>query len=258
MATDFHLFLKHPVENRHQIWRHAIPLFPRVIEASLVPYSHIVGGAWIIRATHVPALLSANSESRAIARDWYAQIFKRDPWLPWTDQKSPSHLLINYSIDTLFINMPQTTMQDASVIGIFTQIFGYETTVELKQHLKSLAGTGHFWSKFMYPIEIPSELGEGPDNLEEVILVCKAEQTQERNTRLSNLRELARTRFGDLQGVQLTWFNEGVSAGEADHEPATEVLRHSQEWLYTLRRSWSMTWIPGTAKVCKCVVWESE
>jgi hypothetical protein len=55
-------------------------------------------------------------------------------------------------------------MQDASVIDIFTQIFGYETIMELKQHLKSLAGTGHFWSKLLYPREISSELGEGPDN----------------------------------------------------------------------------------------------
>jgi hypothetical protein len=106
MATDFDLFPKLPVEIRHQIWHHAIPLFLRIIEASLVLYSHLVGGAWIIRATHIPGLLSANLESRAIARDWYSQIFKRDPWLPWTDQKSPHHLLMNYHIDTLFINMP--------------------------------------------------------------------------------------------------------------------------------------------------------
>jgi hypothetical protein len=96
MPADFRLFSKLSVEMRHQIWRHAIPLFPRVIEASLVPYSHIVGGAWIIRATQVPALLSTNSESRTIARDSYSQIFKRDPWLPWTDRRSPYHLLINY------------------------------------------------------------------------------------------------------------------------------------------------------------------
>jgi hypothetical protein len=48
----FHLFPNLPPEIRNQIWRFATHLFTLVMDATLIPYSHIEGGAWIIRATH--------------------------------------------------------------------------------------------------------------------------------------------------------------------------------------------------------------
>jgi hypothetical protein len=93
--------------------------------------------------------------------------------MPWTDQKSYYHLLINYDIDTVFINMRNARMYDSSVLNILNQIFGHDAAMELKQNLKSLAGTWEFWSKLLRSHEIPFERGgEGPDHLEELILVC--------------------------------------------------------------------------------------
>jgi hypothetical protein len=149
-----HLFPNLPPEIRNQIWLFAIHLFPRVMEASLVPYSHIKGVAWIIHKTRIPALLSANSEPRSIARDSYSQIFKTDTWQPWIIRNF-HHLVNNYEIDILFINMSNTRMEDGSVINTLTLVFGYDATMELERHLKSLAETWYFWSKILHPREIP-------------------------------------------------------------------------------------------------------
>ena len=257
MSEIFHLFPSLPTEIRHQIWDDAISLFPRVIEASLVPYSHIVGGAWILRSTAIPTLLSVNSESRSIAKRSYSQIFQTDPWMPWTEQKSYYHLLINYEIDTSFINMRNARMYDSSVLNILTQIFGHDAAMELKQNLKSLAGTWEFWSKLLRSHEIPFERGgEGPDHLEELILVCNQGKTWEGNSRLSSLRDLAWTTLHGLRIEQILRQVEWVTIGQEDSKPIPEVLGEFRNWLLTARGLSIITWIPEKAKVSKCVVRE--
>jgi hypothetical protein len=58
--------------------------------------------------------------------------------------------------------------------------------------------------------------------------------------------------------VQLTWFNEWVTAGLSESKPATEVLDAFQNRLHFFRGMGGNTWFPDMAKVSKCVVRESQ
>jgi len=141
----FHLFPNLPPEIRNQIWRFATHLFTLVMDATLIPILTLKeepGSS----AQHIPALLSANSESRSIARDSYSQRFRADPYLPWTDQ------LRNRCAVYLHAN---TRPEGGLVINFLTQIFGYDATMELERHLKTLAETWYFWSKILHPREVP-------------------------------------------------------------------------------------------------------
>lgn len=158
----------------------------------------------------------------------------------------------------LFINMSNTRMEDGSVINILTLIFNYDATMELERHLKSLAETWYFWSKVLHPREIPFQHNDGTDALDEIILACNEDKTWDPNCSLAGLRELARTGFGDLRGVQLTWFNKWVPSCQDDPKVATEVLDSFQNRLYGLRGMGDITWLPGMAKVSKFVVRDTQ
>jgi hypothetical protein len=88
----------------------------------------------------------------------------------------------------------------------------------------------------LQPLEVPSQHGEGPDHLEEIILACSNGKTREGNSRLSGLQELAHTRLENLDGVHLVWFNEWVSRGRDEPKSATEVLDSFRIWLFIVRR----------------------
>lgn len=144
------------------------------------------------------------------------------------------------------------------MINILTLIFGYDAMMELKRHLKGLTGTWYFWSKILHPREISSKHNDGTDALDEIILACIEDKTWDHNCSLSGFRELARTGFGDLRVVQLTWFNKWVPSCQDDPKVATEVLDSFQTRLYGLRGTGGITWLPGMAEVSKFVVRDTQ
>jgi len=86
MTTSFQFFQAFPSRFDIKTWHHVTPLFPQVIQASLIPYSHVAGRAWILRPTDATTLLCIDSGSRSTATKMYSIMFQIDSRLTYAEQ----------------------------------------------------------------------------------------------------------------------------------------------------------------------------
>jgi hypothetical protein len=147
MAATFTLFARLPYKLRNKIWHHALPLFPRIIELRNVRSKDELHknalARWIAFPTLKPTLLSVNRESRQTLLPYYAAPFQALRICPRLGIES---LLINYEIDTLFINIGFRWPTFLDVL--FRHLFG-STFAEVQDNLKRVAGTEHFWAPLL-------------------------------------------------------------------------------------------------------------
>jgi 2EXR family len=147
MATIFTFFQQLPYELRKKIWYNALSLFPRIVELrnmrSKEEFQKGAAPCWIAFPTPKPTLLSVNRESRQTLLPYYAKPFQARRICPHLGMEN---LLFNYELDTLFINIGFRWMTHSTVL--FTDLFG-NNFHEVKEHLKRLAGTEHFWATLL-------------------------------------------------------------------------------------------------------------
>jgi hypothetical protein len=143
MATAFTLFPRLPLNLRSKIWSHSLPLFPRIIELKNLSSIHELRKdeppRWLAIPNSKPTLLSINRESRRVLSPYYAAPFQARRISP---HFGIERLLINYEIDTLFINIGFRWPTHSDVL--FSDLLG-SNFEELKDNLKLLAGTEYFW-----------------------------------------------------------------------------------------------------------------
>jgi hypothetical protein len=147
MVTTFTLFSQLPHKLRSKIWHHALPLFSRIIELRHVRskdelHNH-ASPRWIVFPTSKPTLLSINQESRQILLPHYSSPFQSLRICPHLGIQS---LLINYDVDTLFINIESRWPGHLDVL--FRDLVGSRFD-EVQGNLKKLAGTEYFWATML-------------------------------------------------------------------------------------------------------------
>jgi hypothetical protein len=143
VATTFTLFPRLPFNLRSKIWSHSLPLFSRIIELKSLSSIHELRKneppRWLAIPTSKPTLLSINRESRRVLSPYYATPFQARRISPHLGIEG---LLINYKIDTLFINIGFRWPTHSDVL--FSDLLG-SNFEEVKDNLKLLAGTEYFW-----------------------------------------------------------------------------------------------------------------
>jgi hypothetical protein len=144
--SSFTLFPKLPTELRLQIWRCALLLFPRIVQAkphnpsSTTTQRSRIPKRSITTATNTP-LLSINRESRNELKKFYAKPFNPDIF--------PSHtssLPFNYKFDTLFVDITELNYlwpRIYTFTHLLSSIFG-ASFLEAQRELRSLAGSEDF------------------------------------------------------------------------------------------------------------------
>jgi 2EXR family len=217
LGRAFTLFSNLPTEIRLTIWRAALPLFPRILEAKPDTddtFNTRVGGArfprWIIVPTSITTLLSINQESRNELKKFYATPFSPTSILPSSDVAS---LYINYRFDTLFLDLtrlPYLWPKLYTFNEVVESIFGASFT-EAQRELRSLAGTEDLWDLIELQILDSGEVGfESYSNMEEHIVVFE-EGILDTDDRLMRFEDVGDVESGEerLYLEQLTRF-EGV------------------------------------------------
>lgn len=151
MERHFALFPKLPTELRLKVWRSALPLFPRILEAKpklhTGPLNTVYNDRfpeWTITPTARTTLLSINHESRNEVKKYYAAPFDAATIIPTSKIAS---LYFNYSVDTLYLDL-------TNLAYIWPRIYTFEEMVgslfgaafpEAQRQLRSLAGTEDLW-----------------------------------------------------------------------------------------------------------------
>ncbi len=105
--------------------------------------SQLLPSALVVFPTSKPTLLSINHESRQILFPHYSSPFQS---LRICAHLGIQSLLINYDIETLFINI-ESRWQDHSDV-LFRDFFGSRFD-EVQVNLKRLAGTKYFWATLL-------------------------------------------------------------------------------------------------------------
>jgi hypothetical protein len=174
MGNSFTLFPNLPTELRLKIWRHALPLFLRILEAKHHPSSTTTQKSrilvWNIKPTAKMILLSINRESRNELMRFYATPFNPDTVFP----SNISCLHFSYKIDTLFLDITDLCYLWPRIYT-FTQllesIFG-ASFPEAQRELRSLAGSEDFWDTIvLQKLESEGKVLENFVSLKENIVV---------------------------------------------------------------------------------------
>jgi hypothetical protein len=172
MDRMFTLFPKLLIELRLNIWRSALPLFPRILEAKPnKPWSNTTERSrspkWSITPTNTTPLLSINQESRNELNKYYVMPFS--PYNIFPAQGSPldfrlvtrgrpylepypeiNALRFNYKVDTLFLDITDLChlwpriYTFSEIVG---SVFG-DAYPKAQQKLRRLAGTEDFFYLF--------------------------------------------------------------------------------------------------------------
>ncbi|KAH8779496.1 hypothetical protein BGZ57DRAFT_952508 [Hyaloscypha finlandica] len=176
MATYFLLFPRLPAEIRLRIWQHALPLFPRILEAKSITHEEPSSSSseylstlfdspnWIITPTSRQTLLHVNTEFR----------LEMGPLIDFNKEETicPQQPSIKLSCvtETLFINSNVLSSRRGFIRGIFEEIF--EDTSAVKKELRTLAGNETFW-EVVWISEGGIEFIKEFMKLEEIIIVAK-------------------------------------------------------------------------------------
>jgi hypothetical protein len=196
MDGMFTLFPKLPTELRLKIWRSALPLFPRILEAKPhKPWSNTTerprSPKWSITPTTTTPLLSISQEPRNELKKYYTTPFS--PYNVFPAQGSPldfrlvargspyvepypeiNALYFNYRFDTLFLDITDLCYLWPRIYTfseIIGSVFG-DAYPEAQRELRSLAGSEDFWDTIvLQKNEFEEMVLEKFVNMEENIMV---------------------------------------------------------------------------------------
>jgi hypothetical protein len=180
---SFTRFQKLPTELRWKVWRHALLLFPRIVEVRTIwnplatyhPASHL--STWLIKPNATLNLLCIDRETKEYLLPFYAIRFNAD--LTWSQA---ANFRFCPQTDTLFFNLRHVHPPSLSYEDILEQVFDAHNVEIFKSHLQSLAGNNKFWLVVAKNegVQILSEF----QNLEEMILTVKSSRQGVRLDRL--------------------------------------------------------------------------
>lgn len=139
IATTFTLFPNLPTELWLQIWRVALPLFPRILH---VRSTHnydlrrdcVIAGPWMVVPNTIPILLSVNQEARTELLPFY-----NIPFSPRKARTSRFNPRFNRITDMLFIHPGESCPFGHTLSDLLKSIFGRRSFNLLKTELRTLA-----------------------------------------------------------------------------------------------------------------------
>ncbi|KUJ23492.1 uncharacterized protein LY89DRAFT_680236 [Mollisia scopiformis] len=163
----FEYFPDLPLELRQKIWKHAIPLFPRIVMFDLsdsnrnraMIYTPSTQDKWVVSVSSPATLLNVCHEAREEILQYYDT-----PLVDHGTTLRPSCILINLEIDLLFFTSLDTFVKANYREGLYDciqQIFGPTYGNKIREELRHLAIDHKLALKICDPISLnpPSHAG---------------------------------------------------------------------------------------------------